>query len=93
MKQTNHFYRNALDYVETLDQYNIPRHELEESKSLLGQLIALSALQRKAHSNAQELTHKKQEALAQLDRWYRKLIRVAYIALEEEPQQMEALAG
>lgn len=91
LRQTNQFYRHALEYAETLEKYNIPRHELEESKTLLGQLIELSALQQKAQSQAQLLTQKKQESLTQLERWYRRLIRVAHIALEDEPQQLEAL--
>ena len=91
LKQTRDFYRNALSYAETLEQYGIPRHEMEESQILLGQMIELLSLQKQTLSRAQVLTQKKQELLVQLEQWYRKLIKLARIALEDSPQQMEAL--
>jgi hypothetical protein len=54
-------------------------------------MIELSSLQKQAQSRAQLLTQKKQEALAQLDQWHRRLLKVARMALEAEPQQLEAL--
>lgn len=91
LKQTQDFYRHALLHAEALERFGIPRHELEESQILLGQMIELSSLQKQAQSRAQVLTQKKQEALAQLDQWYRKLLKIARVALETEPQQLEAL--
>ncbi len=91
LRQTRDFYRNAISYAESLEKFGVPRHELEESQTLLVQMIELSSLQKQAQSQAQVLTRKKQETQTALEQWYRKLIKVARLALEDEPQQLEAL--
>jgi len=91
LAQASAFYQEALTHVNELAQYGVPQLEIVECQKMMDQLVALSALQKQSLSRAQVLTQKKQEARTQLEEWYRKMIRTARMALEEEPQLLEAL--
>lgn len=91
LKQCQRFYYHAGAYVALFEKYNIPSSEIEEMQTLLEQVHQIYAKQKAAQSQAQVLTQKKMEVGAALEKWYRKFIKVARIALEEQPQQLEAL--
>ncbi|WPP51379.1 hypothetical protein [Catalinimonas niigatensis] len=91
LMQCQRFYYHAAKYAETLAKYNITPTEIAEMQSLLSEIIGLHALQKQAQGRAQILTRQKQEMGALTEHWYRKFIKVARLALDAEPQQMEAL--
>lgn len=91
LKQAQNFYYYASDYAETLEIFGIPRHELEENKIMLRQMMELLTLQKQAQSQEQVISQQKQEAYVVLKQWYAKFIKLARLAFEDEPQQLEAL--
>ena len=90
LKQTDSFYHNALQHVDVLQSYGIRLHEMEEIKTLVGQMIELSGLQKLAESRLQLLAVKKQETLFLLEDWYQNLTELARTALKDTPEQLEA---
>lgn len=91
LKQTQDFYRNSSPYVEALQMHGVALHELDEIRILVGQLIQLASLQKQMQSRYQMLTQQKQETMELLKNWYDRLTRIARLALEDNPQRLEAI--
>lgn len=91
LKQCKDFYYHAPAHLEILGKYNISESEIIETQTLLAEIINLYTLQKQAQGKAQVLTQQKQEMAAVVDQWYRRFIKVARIALEDQPQQLEML--
>ncbi|WPP51481.1 hypothetical protein [Catalinimonas niigatensis] len=91
LKQCKDFYYHAPSHLEILGKYNISESEITEAQTLLAEIINLYTLQKQAQGRAQMLTQQKQEMTVLVERWYRKFIKVARIALEDQPQQLEML--
>lgn len=91
LKQTRDFYCNSSPYIKDLQTQGVPLHELDEIRILVGQMIDLAALQKQAQSRSQVLMQQKQETIVLLKGWYTRLIRVARLALEDNPRLLEAI--
>ena len=74
-----------------MEKYGVPRKELNEVAKLATKVLNLQAMQRDTQSQVQTLTQLRQQALKNLQTWMRRFLTVAKVALEEQPQQMEAL--
>ena len=64
---------------------------LTESLDRLSAIEQVRSLYVREECESQAATDEKDQALAQLDRWMREYLAVARIALEEQPQLLEAL--
>ena len=69
----------------------MPQATLNEARKLVEHVETLDILRQQTKSQLQILTQQKQEALAELEQWMRRFYRIARIALEDQPQQLEAL--
>lgn len=88
------FYTNLLAnnaWVEELSQFSITKEILEAGKSSFLELQELYASQNKETGEAQKATEVRDESVAQLDEWYNRYIKVARIALKNDPQLLEIL--
>ena len=58
------------------------------------QIIAVEAAvvaQKQERGDAQQAIHERDAALLAMDRWYSDFIKIARVALAEQPQQLEKL--
>ncbi|MEQ9437951.1 MAG: hypothetical protein RIG62_02845 [Cyclobacteriaceae bacterium] len=91
LEQAQQFYSNALPYTDTLAKYNMPQATLNEARKLVDHIETLDILRQQTKSQLQVLTQQKQEAMTELEQWMRRFYRIARVALEEQPQHLEAL--
>ena len=77
--------------AEMMELYRVPRKELNEVAKLVTKVRELQAMQRHTQSQVQSLTQTRTQALKELQTWMRRFMTVARVALEEKPQQLEAL--
>ncbi len=91
LKQCQDFYYYVSNHTELMEKYNIPATEIAEMQTVLAEVTSLYALQKQAHGRAQVLTQQKKEMAAVVKQWYSKFIKVARLALDEQPQQLEVL--
>lgn len=89
LAQAEDFYANVP--VPMMEKYRVPRKELNEVARLVTKVAELQALQRDTQSQVQSLTQTRLQALEALQAWMRRFMTVAKVALEEQPQQLEAL--
>lgn len=89
LAQAETFYANVPRAM--MEKYQVPRKELNEAAKLVAQVRDLHAVQRKAQGQVQTLTQARLQALKELEVWMRRFMKVAKVALEEQPQQLEAL--
>ena len=89
LAQAETFYANVP--VPMMEKYGVPRKELNEVARLVTKVQELQALQRDTQSQVQSLTQTRLQALETLQTWMRRFMTVAKVALEEQPQQLEAL--
>ena len=78
--------------VPLMEKYHVPHKELKEAAKLVTKVRELQAMQRHTQSQVQSLTRSRRQALKQLQTWMRRFMTVARVALEEQPQQLEALS-
>lgn len=91
LKQAQNYYYFALTYAEALEQYGVLRQELEDNQEMLRQMIELLSLQKQAQSQEQVISQQKQQAYEVVRQWYAKFIKLARLAFEDNPQQLEAM--
>ena len=89
LAQAETFYANVP--VSMMEKYRVPRKELDEMAKLVAKVQELQALQRDTQSQVQSLTQMRLRAIKALQAWMRRFLTVAKVALEERPQQLEAL--
>ena len=87
--QAENFYANVP--VPMMEKYHVPRKELNEVAKLVTKVQELQAMQRDTQSQVQSLTQLRLRAIKALRTWMRRFMTVAKVALEEQPQQLEAL--
>ncbi len=78
--------------VALMERYRVPRKELNEVAKLVTKVRELQAMQRRTQGQVQSLTQTRLRALKDLQTWIRRFMTVARVALEEQPQQLEALS-
>nr|WKN38412.1 hypothetical protein K4G66_06820 [Tunicatimonas sp. TK19036] len=89
--QIHRFYNRVVVVANVMEKYNVPQKELIETRKLIGQIGNLQRLQKKARGQAQIATQAKNKALNEMHIWMRRFLRIAKIALDENPQQLEML--
>lgn len=92
--QAGVFYKNVLgdpDLLAALARYNVTEAQLLEGQTAVVVVASLNATQEKEKSDAQKATKARDEALDALDDWYTEFRELALIALEGDPQRLEAL--
>jgi len=92
--QAGVFYKNILaepELLAAMGKYNITAQILQEGQAAVVNVANLNADQEKEKSEAQKATQTRNEALDALDEWYVEFRTVARIALEDDPQRLEAL--
>ncbi|MEM9672063.1 MAG: hypothetical protein AAF992_05680 [Bacteroidota bacterium] len=89
--QVQRFYTRIVVVAKEMEKYNVPQKELIETRKLIAQIGNLQRLQKKAKGQAQMATQAKNMAINDLEIWMRRFIRIARVALEENPQQLEML--
>lgn len=91
LEQAGNFYHYAGEVKEVLTKYNISEKELNATQKLLGQLKEMQQLQYQLKARTQVLSEQKKQAYTELYRKVSKFIQLARLALDEEPQHLEAL--
>ena len=91
MSQASNFYRHAVSVKETLASFNIPTKELSEMQKLLDRITELQDLQIQLKGHVQVVSEQRKVAYATLKKSISRFFQIAKIALDEEPQQLEAL--
>lgn len=88
--QAETFYKQVP--VAMMERYRVPRKELNEVAKVVTKVRELQAMQRHTQSQVQSLTQTRLRALEDLHTWMRRFMTIARVALEEQPQQLEALS-
>ena len=91
LEQAQQFYTNVTPYTDTLTKYNVSQAALAEARKLVAHIETLDILRQRTKSQQQVLSQQKQHAVSELEQWLRHFYRIAKIALEDEPQHLEAL--
>jgi hypothetical protein len=91
IEQANSFYRHANGQKESLAKYNITDKELNEMQKLLKQLKEMQQLQYQLKARTQVISEQRKKGYDALYRSFSKFIQIARLALDEEPQHLEAL--
>ncbi len=94
LTQARIFYENALnqdEVIEALNRFGIDKFALERGRELVDKVAKAMAEQRKEMGDAQSSTSAKYQAMNALNEWVSELKAVARIALQDDPQQLEAL--
>lgn len=89
LAQAETFYGNVP--VPMMEKHRVSRKELNEAATLVTQVQDLQAMRDHTQSQVQSLTQARLQALEAMQTWMRRFITVAKVALEEQPQQLEAL--
>ena len=90
LDQAEDFYQIVAESKE-MAKLGIKSDELTQAKTMVATLISLRE-QRLQHKGAAEsATQKRNQAMAALSTWQREFIRVAKMALKDDPQLLEAL--
>ncbi len=91
LTQVQRFYTRIAVVAKQMERYNVPQKELIETRKLIAQIGGLQRLQKKAKGQAQVATQDKNNAINDLELWMRRFMRIARVALDENPQQLEML--
>ncbi len=92
--QTRVFYTNLLLDVEalaSLARFNIDQAQLEAAQVAIKQVDDLNNAQQREISEAQMATKSRDAAIDELSDWLNEFREIAFIALADNPQQLEAL--
>lgn len=89
LKHIRRFYAHIP--VLMMEKYLVPEKELTEASRLAQRVAELLALQIKAKSQPQQLSDARQKAFDALKAWMYRFERIAQIAFDDQPQQLEAL--
>lgn len=94
IKQATTFYMNFLstpEFIATMTPYSYDQAKLEAEAALVQAVVAASAAQDKERGEAQEATKVRDAKLDELDQWLADYKKIAEVALDESPQQLEQL--
>lgn len=89
LKHIKRFYAHVPPVM--MAKYHVPQKELHEGIRLADRVQELLALKTKATSQPQHLSALRQQALEELQTWMRRFDKITQLALEDQPQQREAL--
>lgn len=89
LKHIKRFYAHIP--VPMMEKYLVPQKELTEANRLAQRVKELLALQIKAKSQPQHLSDARQKAFTALKAWMYRFDKIAQLAFDDQPQQLEAL--
>ncbi len=94
LETIKNFYKaleNNTQYKQELLKFKITEEELQKTTEKIQKLEQSRANYIKEKGESQEATQQKDQAMATLSQWMRDFYAIAEIALEEQPQLLEAL--
>ena len=94
LNQTTTFYKNLLsneEWIAGMSEYNINAPVLESGLAAINKVQSDYESQKKETGEAQKATEIRDKAVDALSDWHSKFIKVARIALEDDPQLLEML--
>lgn len=74
-----------------MTKYHVPPKELTQATQLVARVEELLALQRKSMSQPQQISDIRLRTLTELQTWMRRFEKISEVALDDQPQQREAL--
>ncbi|WKN31787.1 hypothetical protein PZB74_00245 [Porifericola rhodea] len=89
LAQVERFYANVP--IEMMEKYHVPKEELEQVAVMQSRVMELMASQSANKSKEQELTQQRNAEIKALELWMRHFMKIAEVALNDSPQQLEAL--
>ncbi|ASC74110.1 hypothetical protein XM38_050850 [Halomicronema hongdechloris C2206] len=92
--QAQQFYSNLLaapDLLDSLKQYGVTAQKVKAAQAELAAVAAANLAQEQEKGQAQTATQVRDTALDALSDWFSDFIAIARIALEDEPQMLEAM--
>ena len=94
LHQTMTFYTNLLAdprLIAAMAEYGYTEAKLTAEQALIMAVHTMNAAQEREKGDAQVATKARDKALQQLSKWLSKFRKIAAVALEAEPQKLEAL--
>ncbi|MEQ9439349.1 MAG: hypothetical protein RIG62_09885 [Cyclobacteriaceae bacterium] len=91
LTQVNRFYQNVSQVQEVLAQFNVSPEALQQAQAKVEAVAAMRVDQNRTRSQSQQLREQRDAALHKLEKWVRHFRKIAEIAFEDNPQQLEAL--
>ena len=91
LTQVNRFYQNVGQVQEVLAQFNVSPEALQQAQAKVEAVAAMRVDQNRTRSQSQQLREQRDTALHKLEKWVRHFRKIAEIAFEDNPQQLEAL--
>ncbi len=91
MAQAIAFYSRSAEIEEAMGRYGISPEVLNQSKAMAEALFAKRQQQMRKRGEAQSATQKRDEAIQALNKWMSDFRQVARVALQDNPQLLEAL--
>lgn len=91
LTQVNKFYQNINRAGEVMARYNVLPEELQQVAAKIQAISAMRVAQNRTRSQSQQLREQRDASLLQLEKWVRTFLKIARIAFEDNPQQLEAL--
>lgn len=94
LAQAKQFYKNALttpEFLAAFERFKQDQATLENAQSLVEAVATARDKQKKETGEAQDATEKRDAALEELDEWMSDFLTIAKLALQDQPQLLEAL--
>jgi hypothetical protein len=91
LTQVNRFYQNIDRVSEVMARYNVLPEELQQVEAKVQAIAAMRVEQNRTRSQSQQLREQRDASLLKLEKWVRNFLKIAQIAFEDNPQQLEAL--
>lgn len=89
LSQAERFYATVPQPM--MEKYHVPQEELTQTHQMVQQVMELIAMQSSAKAKVQDLTQQRNQQLEAMKHWMQQFLKIAQIALSENPQQMEAM--
>ena len=90
LEQMQDFYQELGENKE-MQKLGIKSDELTQTKAMVASLVELRAQRLQCKGEAESTTQRRNQALAELGTWRKEFIRVAKMALKDDPQLLEVL--
>lgn len=90
LEQMQDFYQELGESKE-MQKLGIKSEELVQTKAMVASLVELRAQRLQCKGEAESTTQRRNQALAELTTWKQEFVRVAKMALKDDPQLLEVL--
>lgn len=92
--QTGLFYKNVIEIpelIEELGRHSVTTEDLTAGETEVQEAGAAYAAKMSAKGDAEKATESKNKAFAKVRRWWRNFLKIAHIAMADDPQMKEKL--